>query len=181
MIASDYAEAIIAWRVWLVVADGDEVSLSSVVHKTVWAPRCELEASCHRRALSLPRFGRRKPLQHSAPAEDCRCGIYGATDVARAASYLLTINPARCLPTNRWLDVAELLAVPERWVREHTRGGLIPHVRLGRYVRYWHDAVVGWIDEHERGGAAWRKHRPRVPRTSQSQDGNGKLPDSPRR
>ena len=23
-------------------------------------------------------------------------------------------------------DVAELLAVPERWVREHTRGGLIP-------------------------------------------------------
>jgi len=51
-------------------------------------------------------------------------------------------------------DVAELLAVPERWVREHTRGGLIPHVRLGRYVRYRHDAVVGWINEHERGGAA---------------------------
>lgn len=60
-------------------------------------------------------------------------------------------------------DVAELLAVPERWVREHTRGGLIPHVRLGRYVRYREDAVVKWIDEHERGGAAWRKHRPRMP------------------
>jgi len=73
-------------------------------------------------------------------------------------------------------DVAELLAVPERWVREHTRGGLIPHVRLGRYVRYRHDAVVGWINEHERGGAAWRKHRPQVPRASQSQEGNGKLP-----
>jgi excisionase family DNA binding protein len=72
-------------------------------------------------------------------------------------------------------DVAELLAVPERWVREHTRGGLIPHVRLGRYVRYRHDAVVSWINEHEHSGAAWRKHRPQVPRTSASEGDNGKL------
>jgi excisionase family DNA binding protein len=57
-------------------------------------------------------------------------------------------------------EVAEVLAVPERWVREHTRSGLIPHVRLGRYVRYRSDAVLSWIGEQERGGAAWRKHRP---------------------
>ena len=61
-------------------------------------------------------------------------------------------------------DVAELLAVPERWVREHTRGGLIPHLRLGRYVRYRRDAVLVWLDEQEHGGAAWRTHRP-VPET----------------
>jgi hypothetical protein len=102
--APDYAEAIIAWRAWLVVGDGEEIRLSSLVHKTVWAPRCELEASCHRRTLSLPRLWRKKPLGHSAPAEDCRCGIYGARDVERAASYLLAINPARCLPTNFWLE-----------------------------------------------------------------------------
>jgi hypothetical protein len=102
--APDYAEAIIAWRAWLVVADGEEIRLSSVVHKTVWAPRCELEASCHRRTLSLPRFSRKKSLGHSAPAEDCRCGIYGARDAERAARFLLlAINPARCLPTNFWL------------------------------------------------------------------------------
>ena len=33
-------------------------------------------------------------------------------------------------------EVAELLSVPETWVREHTRSGAIPHVPLGRYVRY---------------------------------------------
>lgn len=60
-------------------------------------------------------------------------------------------------------EVADLLAVPVRWVREHTRSGLIPHVRLGRYVRYRREAVVGWIAEQEHGGTAWRKHRPRAP------------------
>ena len=131
MIAPDYAEAIIAWRVWIVVADGEEIRLSSVVHKTVWAPRCELEASCHRRTLSLPRFGRKKPLQHSAPDEDCRCGIYGATDVARAASYLLTINPTRCLPTNLWLEP----------LRSPLRGSAIGRVSLwGSVVECEH----GW-------------------------------------
>jgi excisionase family DNA binding protein len=55
---------------------------------------------------------------------------------------------------------ADRLAVPERWVREHTRGGLIPHVRLGRYVRYDWDEVVAWLEDQKVGGAAWRKHRP---------------------
>jgi excisionase family DNA binding protein len=61
------------------------------------------------------------------------------------------------------LEVAELLAVPERWVRDHTRGGLIPHVVLGRYRRYRRDDVLAWLDEQTAGGAAWRKHRPRQP------------------
>lgn len=59
-------------------------------------------------------------------------------------------------------EVAELLAVPERWVREHTRGGLLPVIELGRYRRYRHDAIVAWIEAQETGGAAWRKHRPRA-------------------
>jgi excisionase family DNA binding protein len=58
-------------------------------------------------------------------------------------------------------EIAAMLAVPERWVREHTRSGLIPHVRLGRYVRYRRVAVLAWLAEQERGGAAWRRHRPR--------------------
>lgn len=59
-------------------------------------------------------------------------------------------------------EVAELLSVPERWVREHTRSDLIPHVQLGRYIRYRPERVRDWLDEQERGGAAWRKHRPRL-------------------
>lgn len=57
-------------------------------------------------------------------------------------------------------DVAELLAVPESWVREHTRSGRIPHVQLGRYVRYRQAAVFDWVTTQEE--TAWRKHRPKV-------------------
>ena len=57
-------------------------------------------------------------------------------------------------------DVAELLSVPESWVREHTRSGRIPHVQLGRYVRYRQEAVVRWVSDQEE--TSWRKYRPRV-------------------
>jgi excisionase family DNA binding protein len=61
-------------------------------------------------------------------------------------------------------EVSELLHVPERWVRDHTRSGRLPCVVLGRYRRYRREAVLAWIAEQERGGAAWRKHRPVPPR-----------------
>jgi excisionase family DNA binding protein len=59
-------------------------------------------------------------------------------------------------------EVAELLGVPVRWVRDAARNGLVPHVRLGRYVRFRREAVEAWVTEQERGGAAWRTHRPRM-------------------
>jgi excisionase family DNA binding protein len=49
-------------------------------------------------------------------------------------------------------DVAELLSVPVSWVRDTTRQGEMPCVRLGRYVRYERQAVEAWI--------ASRRHRP---------------------
>jgi excisionase family DNA binding protein len=58
------------------------------------------------------------------------------------------------------VEVAELLAVPERWVREHTRGGLIPCVTLGRYRRYDRGDVLAWVEEQKAGGAVWRRHYP---------------------
>jgi excisionase family DNA binding protein len=57
-------------------------------------------------------------------------------------------------------DVAELLNVPVSWVREHTRSGRIPHVQLGRYVRYQYATVVSWVADQEDG--AFRRHRPRI-------------------
>ena len=59
-------------------------------------------------------------------------------------------------------EVAELLSVPERWVREHTRSGSIPHVRLGRYVRYVRDDVLAWVTECKIGGrtTTFRKRHP---------------------
>jgi excisionase family DNA binding protein len=57
-------------------------------------------------------------------------------------------------------EVAELLNVPTRWVREHSRNGHLPSIRLGRYVRFRRASVLAWVAEQEQGGAAWRRHRP---------------------
>lgn len=63
-------------------------------------------------------------------------------------------------------DVAELLAVPESWVREHTRSGAIPHVALGRYVRYRESEVLAWLEECARPGrpVAFRSRGPQTRR-----------------
>jgi excisionase family DNA binding protein len=46
-------------------------------------------------------------------------------------------------------DVARLLRVTTSWVYEHTRRNRIPHLRLGRYVRYRHDAISEWMQDVE--------------------------------
>jgi excisionase family DNA binding protein len=45
-------------------------------------------------------------------------------------------------------QVAQLLALPESWVREATREGRIPHLRLGRYRRYQPAAIDAWLAEN---------------------------------
>ena len=55
MKAPDYAEPIIAWRAWLVVAEEEGIRLSSVVYRNVWPPRC---ASCaYPQRIYLPAHG----------------------------------------------------------------------------------------------------------------------------
>lgn len=60
-------------------------------------------------------------------------------------------------------DVAELLAVPESWVRRETRAGRLPFVPLGRYRRYDEAKVLAWVEELSNGnGATYRKHEPKA-------------------
>ena len=62
-------------------------------------------------------------------------------------------------------EVADLLLVPESWVRAETRAGRLPHVELGRYRRYVEADVLAWLADNKRGGtaaASYRKHEPRV-------------------
>jgi excisionase family DNA binding protein len=57
--------------------------------------------------------------------------------------------------SDRLLDakaIAERLGVPETWVRESVRSGAIPHVRLGRYVRFDLADVEAWLAECKRPG-----------------------------
>jgi excisionase family DNA binding protein len=49
-------------------------------------------------------------------------------------------------------EVAERLGTNESWVREHTRAGNIPHVRLGRWVRYEWEAVSAWLETCKQPG-----------------------------
>lgn len=51
-------------------------------------------------------------------------------------------------------EVAELLRVTKAWVYAETRGDRLPHVRLGRYVRYRASAISSWIAEQERASTA---------------------------
>jgi excisionase family DNA binding protein len=43
------------------------------------------------------------------------------------------------------MEVAELLAVRESWVRTATRAGRLPYIALGRYRRYERAAIVAWL------------------------------------
>jgi excisionase family DNA binding protein len=47
-------------------------------------------------------------------------------------------------------EVAALLQVTRAWVYAQTRAKRIPHVPLGRYVRYRRSAVLHWLAELER-------------------------------
>jgi excisionase family DNA binding protein len=50
-------------------------------------------------------------------------------------------------------EVAERLGgVSVKWVWAQTRAGMIPHVRLGRLLRYRPEKIDSWLAEIERGG-----------------------------
>lgn len=41
---------------------------------------------------------------------------------------------------------AELLAVPASWLLREARAERIPHLRLGKYVRFEPDALSEWLE-----------------------------------
>ncbi len=54
-------------------------------------------------------------------------------------------------------EAAALLSVPESWVRAEARADRIPHVRLGRYVRFDGDELGDWINRRKQGPRAARR------------------------
>jgi excisionase family DNA binding protein len=53
-------------------------------------------------------------------------------------------------------EVATWLRMTPAWVYAQTRANKIPHVSLGRYVRYRRSAVAEWMAEIERSTAGRR-------------------------
>lgn len=54
------------------------------------------------------------------------------------------------------VEVAELLNVPESWVREATRAQRLPYIALGRYRRYSRAQIQAWVADQERGPSLGR-------------------------
>ena len=56
--------------------------------------------------------------------------------------------------SERLLDAraaAELLSVPASWMLAQARAGKVPHVRLGRYVRFDEADLRAYLETRKRG------------------------------
>ena len=64
--------------------------------------------------------------------------------------------------SGRLLDakaMAERLQVPESWLREHARGGRVPCVYVGRYMRFDPERVRRALDQQAAGVISTGRHR----------------------
>jgi excisionase family DNA binding protein len=48
-------------------------------------------------------------------------------------------------------DVADYLGMRTGWVYREVRAGRLPHIRLGRAVRFRRESIEEWLESHERG------------------------------
>ncbi|MGH2880260.1 MAG: helix-turn-helix domain-containing protein [Steroidobacteraceae bacterium] len=56
-------------------------------------------------------------------------------------------------------EVAAVLRMTPAWVYAQTRSRQIPHIRLGRYVRYRREALIQWVEQLEDVSAAPLENR----------------------
>jgi excisionase family DNA binding protein len=57
-------------------------------------------------------------------------------------------------PLLRPKDAADLLAISPRKLWSITRAGEVPHIRIGRNVRYCPTDLATWIEDRKQGGQA---------------------------
>lgn len=60
-------------------------------------------------------------------------------------------------------QAAELFNVPKSWILAEARADRIPHVRLGRYVRFDADALEAWWQTRARGPVTMASTRLKAP------------------
>lgn len=49
-------------------------------------------------------------------------------------------------------EVAERLQLPKSWVYRSAREGRMPHVQLGRYIRFAEEDVDAWVQQQRQQG-----------------------------
>jgi hypothetical protein len=60
----------------------------------------------------------------------------------------VTATPGRLIDAKA---AGVLLGVPHTWVLEEARHDRLPHIRLGRYVRFEPDELLAWAHHRARG------------------------------
>jgi len=66
-------------------------------------------------------------------------------------------GPEDPVPAGRLLeadDVARYIGMTTDWIYREVRAGRMPHIRLGRYVRFRRESIDAWLAGRERGPAA---------------------------
>jgi excisionase family DNA binding protein len=70
------------------------------------------------------------------------------------------VGPVGAQPRARLLEadeVARYLVMRTDWVYREVRAGRLPHIRLGRAVRFRQESIDAWIEARERGAANGRR------------------------
>jgi excisionase family DNA binding protein len=63
-----------------------------------------------------------------------------------------------------WLNVDEaaaLIGVKKSWLYERTRTNAVPHLKIGKYLRFDRDELMAWLAQFRRDGTS-RPVRPPV-------------------
>ena len=63
-------------------------------------------------------------------------------------------------------EVAAFLRMTPAWVYAQTRNRKIPHLRLGRYVRYRREALVQWMEQLEHASSSPSRSSRRIDRSA---------------
>lgn len=82
---------------------------------------------------------------HVLPAVSVAVGCFFCENAAREGQ---TVTTSRLLDAKA---ASELLAVPPSWLLAQARAGTVPHVRLGKYVRFVEADIEEWIESVKRG------------------------------
>ena len=66
--------------------------------------------------------------------------------------------------TVQWLTIEEamaLLRVPKSWLYERTRTNTVPHIKLGKYLRFDQHELLTWARQFRRDGRGRPMHAAR--------------------
>ena len=49
-------------------------------------------------------------------------------------------------------EVSETTGLPASWIYSQAAAGRIPHLKLGKYLKFRPQEIAAWLETHRRGG-----------------------------